>query len=171
MTVPHPWEGTLRSPLSIYPEAPLPVPLAEPILSLPTKFHWWFSAKAAPGADSREGEGASPGTGGRYFSELGPPELTAGRGPQCDAKKSELGTAGQLGPTLVSGHRRAGCRQGKERGPQDREAFPTTLPQRARRRRLSSAGFQYRPFGLTTAPESPESANDENQADSGGQAF
>ena len=59
VTVPHPWEGTLGSPFSIYPEAPLPVPLAEPILSLPTKFQWWFPAKAAPGAKMvRKGRGA-----------------------------------------------------------------------------------------------------------------
>ena len=57
--IPHPWEGTLGSPFSIYPEAPLPVPLAEPILSLPTKFQWWFPAKAAPGAKMvRKGRGA-----------------------------------------------------------------------------------------------------------------
>ena len=69
VTVPHPWRGTLGSPFSIYPEAPLPVPLAEPILSLPTKFQWWFSAKAAPGAKMvKKGKGASSGTHGRYFS-------------------------------------------------------------------------------------------------------
>ena len=102
VTIPHPWEGTLGSPFSIYPEAPLPAPLAEPILSLPTKFQWWFSAKAAPGAKMvKKGKGASSGTHGGSFSGLESPELTAGRGPQCDAKKNELGTAGQPGPTLV----------------------------------------------------------------------
>lgn len=46
---PSPLGGDPGKSLSIYPEAPLPVLLAEPILSLPTKFHWWFSAKAAHG--------------------------------------------------------------------------------------------------------------------------
>ena len=49
----------------------------------------------------KNGKGASSGTHGGSFSGLESPELTAGRGPQCDAKKNELGTAGQPGPTLV----------------------------------------------------------------------
>ena len=132
MTIPHPWEGTLGSPLSIYPEAPLPVPLAEPILSLPTKFHWWFSAKVARGAKTvKLGRGASPGTGARYFSELEPPELTAGRGPQCDAKKSEPGTAGQPGVRCVrtqKGRVQTGAAQTGERRGDLRTARPSLPP-------------------------------------------